>query len=67
MVVREPSKEVWMWLRNLRRSTVSKEEGDVRGGGRRRAEKAPKTRSDVANGRMIWVALENHGAGVQTP
>ena len=50
----------------MRKSTVSKEQGIVRGGGGRRAKRVHKTRSDVADGKVLRVAPRNH-EGVQTP
>jgi len=50
----------------MRKSTVSKEQGIVRGGGGRRAKRVHKTRSDVADGKVLRVASRNH-KGVQTP
>ena len=38
------AKKVGMWLQDLMKSTVSKEEGDKRGGGKRRGKMVHKTR-----------------------
>jgi len=61
------ARKVRMWLRGLRKRSVSKSEGVVRGGGGRRAKGVRQPRSDVADGKMVGVALGNHAGGVQTP
>ena len=53
-----------MWLRDLRKSSVSKSEGVVRGGGGRREKGVHQPTSDVVDGKVVRVALGNHVGGV---